>query len=301
MPDPASDIRTGSKSFALAGLFLPAEKRLAAFRLYAWCRFADDQVDEARDDAEREENLKRLWLRLSSLQADAGDYPWSALHEVTNAYRIPVEYANDLVLGLSQDRPGLRMVTAGDLKRYAYAVAGTVGLMMCHILGVKREDALEEAEALGRAMQLTNIARDVKEDLARDRVYIPREMLDAAGVQGDDILSPENLPLTKKAVDSLLLVAEDLYRKGERGLDALPFRAAFAIACAHLFYREIGRRILRGPPEALLTRSVVPLPVKLVLCARAAWRTLASLPLRLRSRQAPRPYSSLPLWRPEHL
>lgn len=301
MPDPARDIQTGSKSFALAGLFLPPEKRMAAFRLYAWCRFADDQVDEARDAAEREKNLMRLWLRLNTLHQDARDYPWSALREVTDAYRIPVVYASDLVLGLARDKPGLRMHTAGDLKRYAYAVAGTVGLMMCHILGVKRDDALQEAEALGRAMQLTNIARDVKEDLARDRVYIPRVMLEAEGVKGDDILSPENLPLTKKAVDSLLLVAEDLYRKGEKGLDALPLRASFAIACALELYREIGRRILRGPPDALLSRSVVPFPVKLLLCARAAWRTLASLPLRLSRRQAPRPYSSLPLWRPEHL
>ena len=295
MADPGKDIRNGSRSFALAGLFLSPGQRSSAFRLYAWCRYADDQVDEAASEEERTARLARLGHGLACLH-EGQPYPWNALHQAVRGHSIPLDYARDLLAGFALDREGLRIRDGRELDRYAYAVAGTVGLMMCHILGVTRPDALAQAEALGRAMQLTNIARDVREDLARGRIYVPRDMLEAEGVRGDRLLSPENIGATKRAVDSLLLVAEDLYRHGERGLGALPLRAALAISAALELYREIGRRLLGSGPEALLSRSVVPPWKKALLCARAFFRVARSVPERLLLRQSPLP--QLPLWRP---
>src|SRR5262249_42093297 len=91
---------------------------------------------------------------------------------------IPVRYPTGLLDGFEMDVVGTRYDTLGDLERYAYRVAGTVGLMLCHVMGVRDERALPHAAALGIAMQLTNVCRDVAEDWALGRVYVPTAFLD---------------------------------------------------------------------------------------------------------------------------
>jgi phytoene synthase len=145
-------------------------------------------------------------------------------------------------------------------------------------------------------MQLTNIARDVKEDFARGRVYLPQTWLSAHGVDSSALLAPESLLRTKAVVDQLLRAAESKYQEGRAGLSSLPFRAAIAVGAALTIYREIGRVILHSPPEVLMKRVVVSKPRKIFLFLLALGNTVASLPARWWKNEPAR--HDLPLWRP---
>ena len=171
-----------------------------------------------------------------------------------------------------------------ELLDYCYCVAGTVGLMMSHVMGLRRPEALGQAVALGQAMQLTNIARDVMEDHARGRVYLPGVTAPFADLRG-----------TKKVVDDILDHAETLYDRGLAGVRDLPLRAAIAVTAATFIYREIGRRIRRARPSILLTRVVVSRPRKFWLMARALGHVFLSLPSR--ARHPFRRVRRLPTWR----
>lgn len=278
MDKPTTDIRRGSKSFALASLAFGRRERHAAWALYAWCRFADDEVDEAHDP---KAGLRELEV---ALEREQGDYPWPGFFALMREYRIPKRYAADLLLGFEMDVEKRVYRNREDLLDYCYCVAGTVGLMMSHVMGLRRPEALSNAVALGQAMQLTNVARDVMEDWARGRVYVP------------GVLDPYADPsATKRAVDDLLDHAELLYARGLDGVRDLRFRAAIAVTAALFIYREIGRRIRRGSASVLQTRVVISKPRKLLLFTLATGRVLLSLPSRLRRpfRRAP----ELPVWR----
>jgi phytoene synthase len=149
-----------------------------------------------------------------------------------------------------------------DLRLYAYRVAGTVALMMTHILGASSVQALPLAAEMGIAMQLTNIARDVKEDLERGRLYLPERWVREVGLDPSE-LTPEALRDARVrrqlfgAVTRVLDAAEESYRRGFHGLRYLPWHGIFAVAAAARMYRSIGRRILEIGPDALLGRTVV--------------------------------------------
>ena len=159
----------------------------------------------------------------------------------------------------------------GDLLAYAYRVAGAVGLMMCHVLGVKNDDCLVHAAHLGMAMQLTNICRDVQEDHSRGRLYVPATLIDG------QLETPFGAPLSrqdrdalKPAVRQLLAHADHLYASGAKGFVGLNGRVAFAISAAALIYRAIGQRIRSRGFDVGLGRAVVSFPAKLILVLKAA-------------------------------
>ena len=164
-------IRDGSKSFAQAACLFDRETRAAAFLLYAWCRHCDDQIDGEHlgyKDAGR--GLRDRGDRLgSSLRRDASvlrgerleDPVFAALQRVVTTYEIPERYPLELLEGFAMDVEGRRHSSLEDLFLYCYHVAGTVGLMMAHIMGARDEWTLRRAADLGIALQMTNIARDV--------------------------------------------------------------------------------------------------------------------------------------------
>jgi len=149
-----------------------------------------------------------------------------------------------LIDGLLQDQKPVRIKDQAALLRYAYRVAGTVGLLMCHVLDCDADRARAHAIDLGIAMQLTNIARDVLEDAEMGRRYLPAswvgavtpEQISAASQQLGDPLTP----LVADAVHRLLDLAERYYQSGACGFGYLPFRAHVAIAVAARVYRQIG-------------------------------------------------------------
>jgi 15-cis-phytoene synthase len=270
-----------SKSFAFAGRFLPAGCREDATALYAWCRRCDDAVDRPSGVVARAVAVDRLRSELDRVYGPAtervgeGDGDGSETELVLAGFQrvvrrraIPRCYADDLVDGMAMDVGWVRYRTFDDLLLYCYRVAGTVGLMMAHIMGVRSPPALRRATDLGIAMQLTNICRDVAEDQRRDRVYLPQDLLAACRAHSREGHE------TGRAVEELLRRADGFYRSGDQGIGELPIRCAIAIRAARLIYAEIGREIARRGFDVRAGRAVVSRGRKAWLALRAAVETL---------------------------
>ena len=163
---------------------------------------------------------------------------------------------------------------------YTYRVAGVVGLMMSHIMGVSEQNALNNAVDLGNAMQLSNIARDVLEDLNLGRIYLPTEWLKVAGIPLDQIAALEFRVALLEVVGKLLNEAEILYASGEKGIPYLSFRAAFAVQAARNIYSSIGAEILKAGSHDWNKRAFVPLWKKFFLALKALLKVGAGLPTR---------------------
>jgi len=254
-----------SKSFAFAGRLLPGWCRDDAAALYAWCRRCDDAVDGPRDAAARATAVERLRAELGRVYGagDERDPVLAGFQAVVRRHAIPRRYPEDLIDGMEMDVGAVRYQTFDGLLLYCYRAAGTVGLMMAQIMGVRDPSALRRAADLGIAMQLTNICRDVAEDAARDRSYLPADLLEACGRPGD----PDGA--IGRAVAELLRRADDFYASGDAGLSALPLRCALGIRAARLIYAEIGRVIARGGFDVRAGRAVVSRGRKTWLAIRA--------------------------------
>ncbi len=271
-------LAAGSKSFALAGRLLPRSCRDDAAVLYAWCRRCDDAVDLAGPEL-RAEALRRMRRELEAAYAghETFDPVLRAFGEVVRRRRIPRRYPSQLLDGFQMDVEGATYPSLGALLGYAYCVAGTVGVMMAHVMGVTQPGPLRRAAHLGIAMQLTNICRDVDEDWRNGRLYLPRELLAAQeGARFDPTAA-------RRAVRGLLGEADRFYASADAGLGALRFRCAVAIRAARLIYADIGR-VIAARGHDVRRRAVVSRGRKLWLAARALM-----IEVTLRVRRAPRP------------
>ncbi|HVY26505.1 MAG TPA: phytoene/squalene synthase family protein [Polyangiaceae bacterium] len=272
-------LRHGSKSFWLASLLLGPKLRDDGAGLYAYCRRADDLIDLAPPE-QAHERVAALRAELDRVYAGAAlsDPEARELQRLVFEKDIPCEYPKALLRGFQLDAEGKSYETLPDLYDYCWCVAGSVGAMMCHVLGVRRQRAVAHGIHLGMAMQLTNICRDVSEDWQRGRLYLPAELaprLTAARASGSNVeLTSEHSAECASAVRRLLAEAEVLYRSGDRGLPYLAFRSRLAIATARRVYSAIGERILAQQANVLAGRVVVSLPEKLL---RVAGATATSL------------------------
>lgn len=260
-------LMTHGRSFRLAGRLLGRRMFRRAASLYAVCREIDDLADEAPDAA-----VARAALLTLHGEIVAGTAV-TALGRRLLDLQVDRPASLMLVETMLSDLQPVRMADEAALLRYAYGAAGTVGVMMCDVLGVADPAARTRAVELGIAMQLTNIARDVCEDAARDRLYLPRHWL-PDGATPDRLLLDE--AATFGAVQRLLELAERHYRSGALGYAALPGRAALAIPVAARLYREIGMQILRiGPRYLHRPRYVIPAVRRVGLVAGCLARQLA--------------------------
>jgi phytoene synthase len=258
--------------------------------LYAWCRRADDGIDEA-GPAEAERALRTLRRKLADLFAGRVHAPLDlALRELLLRRRIPRDYFQALLDGFAMDAQGASYRLLEDLDLYGYRVAGVVGLMMCHVLGVYDERCLKAAAHLGMAMQLTNIARDVGEDFSRGRQYLPTLLLSAENL--GEAVRGEGTPVSRgqlaTAVEVLLRRADCFYASGLAGLRELGWRDALAIGAAARIYRGIGRILARRGFDPLRGRAVVSLPRKGWSAVSAAMALVLQIPRRLRRRAVAR-------------
>ncbi len=285
-------IERHSKSFALASRLLPSAVAGDAVVLYAYCRRADDAVDLSP----RADQAARLGDLRSELEAiyegsPQHDSELSALQAVVRSRGVPRRYLDELLSGMQMDVANAPYETMEDLLLYCYRVAGTVGLMMCHVMGVRSPEALPHAAHLGIAMQLTNIARDVSEDWVRGRLYLPRDVLARSGAPdlGSALggpLPPTAAAAVARATEALLDRAEAYYRSGDAGLPHLSSRCALAVRTARLSYSRIGDRVREQGCSPFAGRAVVSTRRKLGLAARAALETALLLPA---AALAPRP------------
>ncbi len=270
-----------SKSFALASRLLDRRTRDQTAIVYTFCRRADDAIDLASRPADE---LDRLRAEVDDIYAHrASDPVLRAFAEIARTRSIPQRYPGELLAGMAMDVAGTHYARVADLHRYAYRVAGVVGLMMCHVFGVRDDAALVPAARLGVAMQLTNICRDVAEDWGRGRCYLPDELLAQHGVGGIAAEVGHGIRPTARAglaatVRDLLALADQHYRAADAGIPALPWRAALAVRAARSVYAAIGSVIARQGYSVIAPRAVVSNRVKLALVAQAAARTLAAMP-----------------------
>lgn len=265
-------MRGGSHSFFAASRILPGRFRHAATAVYAFCRVADDAVDEMPPGASIHVVMAYLYERLDAIGRGEpfGIDADVAFAAIARDYSIPMAIPLALLQGFEWDASERRYDTIDDLLHYAARVAGTVGAMMTLIMGGRSSSTVARACELGVAMQLTNIARDVGEDARRGRIYLPLQWLREAGIEPDEFLrNPQHSEALGAVIKRLLREAHLLYVRSETGIGALPRDCRAAIMAARLMYAEIGKEIERNGYDAVNVRAVVSRPRKWVLLARA--------------------------------
>lgn len=267
----------GSKSFYFATRFFPRRMAEDAWAVYWFCRTTDDLVDEAEapPDLDAWSSSLRTALDGHVTGIDVID------HFAATARRcaIPAEYALDLIEGVRMDLTISRYETFDDLRLYCYRVASTVGLMMMHVTGF---DGAPHRQAidLGIAMQLTNILRDVGEDLARGRVYLPLEDLRRFGYSEFDLIHRRRNKAFRRLMEFQVDRAQQLYASGLAGLPALHPRGRFAVELAARVYSRLLPRIAGSGFDVFNRRAVVPRSEKYWIAARTLCSNALSAALR---------------------
>ena len=243
-----------AKSFYFAAKFLPGHKRKTVYPIYALCRLIDDEIDETGEENQREaiKAVEKWKVRLVNIYSGAAknektefeitdnqNFVLSAWQDLLKTYKIPQNLPLELMQGVLMDTRVKRYKTFDELYVYCYRVASTVGLMSSEILGYSDKKALEYAEAMGIGMQLTNILRDLKEDAAIGRIYLPKEDLQKFGVAENQIFSGEMNENFIELMKFQIERARNFYRKGEKGIEFLEKDSRFTVLLASRIYGKI--------------------------------------------------------------
>ena len=268
-------LRGGSQTFFAASLVLPRELRRPAAALYAFCRMADDAIDQGEDRCtaliDLHRRLERIYQRAPDDQASD-----RAFADTVAQFDIPKGVPLALLEGFAWDAQGRRYESFSQLIDYAVRVAGTVGIMMAMIMGIRDRACLARAADLGVAMQLTNIARDVGEDARCGRLYLPLQWLREAGIDPQAWLArPVHCEPLARVISRLLCAAEVLYDRSEAGLSRLPVACRPAMFAARYLYAEIGSEVARRNFDSVRQRAVVAWPRKARLLAQAVFAATA--------------------------
>jgi phytoene synthase len=214
--------RENAKSFYFASFPLPREKRDATYATYAFCRTADDVVDNAQpgsEDAARTEILKLRELLRDIEGGGVPDHPlWGPFAWAIHRFKMPVATFESLLDGIESDLTPRRFATFSDLRSYCFQVASTVGLSLSHIFGFKEDDALSYAANMGIAMQLTNIVRDIGTDYRLGRVYIPQDELQSFGVDEEQISAEHVDDRFRELLRYQIARSREYYRRAFQGI-----------------------------------------------------------------------------------
>jgi phytoene synthase len=263
--------RAASKTFYLASLFLAAEKRRAVWAVYAFCRTADDIVDRAGTAGNRLAAIDDLERKLVAASAGRASEPiFIAYADAARRFDVPLEPALALLRGGRMDVTVRRYATYDELCDYCYLVASTVGLLVSPILGYSSPESLEYGVLLGRAMQLTNILRDVGEDALMGRVYLPAEDLERFGYSEGRLF--------EQAVDANFVElmrfeigrVRALYAEAEPGIAMLSADSRYTVRLALSLYRRILTAIELNDYNVFTRRAFVPLRSKIVTALAVA-------------------------------
>ncbi|MFT5534086.1 MAG: phytoene synthase [Burkholderiaceae bacterium] len=263
------------RSFHWARRLLGTRHADRATRLYGFCRRIDDIADESSSPVVARAALAAIGVAIAGGKASDSEPVVADMLALMVECSIAPAIVLELLHGVDSDLDPVRFVDEAELLRYCYRVAGTVGLMMCKVLDVDNPQALHHAIDLGIGMQLTNICRDVCEDAAIDRRYVPATLI---GVLAPRLLvdpGPALQPKLRSAVIALLACADRYYRSGEQGLVYLPLRARAGMLVAGRVYRAIGTQLRRADYACWQGRAVVPTRTKAGLTVLAVL-TLAS-------------------------
>lgn len=258
--------REHSKSFYLASGLLPADKRRAVRALYAFCRVTDDLVDE--NDGSDGAKLEQWRNHALAAHPPAGDPLLLAWHDARLRHRIPIGLVRQLIDGIAVDLVKTRYETFEELTRYCYGVASTVGLMAMQIIGYSDPQATRYAVKLGVALQLTNILRDIGEDLGRDRIYLPQEDLRTFGYREEDLFNGIVDERFRSLMDFEIARTRTLYDEAWEGIALLAEDGRLAIAAAAEFYRAILAKIPKNGYDVFNRRAHLSAGEKLIRLPR---------------------------------
>ena len=276
LAEPLAYLARHSRSFLFAASMMAKAHRARVARVYAWCRYTDNIVDEDVTAALAERRLER-WLECSRHAYDGRDCGIELVNRVMGEMaerEIPFDYARDLVRAMRSDLHFSPYPDLDALRVYTYRAAGVVGCWLTELHGVRDAWMLDRAAALGRAMQLTNILRDVGEDLARGRLYLPVSELGRHGLTTEAIAE---MARGERGIDrAYIVLMEDLMSVAQADYalanDAIPhlpreFRRAAAVASA--VYQGIHGAIRRNGYDNLRRRAYTTAPRKAALAATA--------------------------------
>jgi len=276
--------RTHAKSFYFCTQFLPRRKRRAIYAMYALCRHVDDAVDAicAPQDEAAAQRAIAVWRE--ELDAVYKDAPLSsnalapvlnpvliAWRDMLRQYAIKQELPLELMRGVLMDTHIKRYETWKELRVYCYRVASVVGLMSSEIFGYTKPETLRYAEALGLAMQLTNILRDIGEDARMNRIYLPQEDMRRFGYTESELMRGEMNDNFRALMRFQIERARALYREAEKGIPLLNRDARFTVLLAARLYARILDAIECNDYDVWTRRAHLSLTGKLRAAPRI-WR-----------------------------
>lgn len=275
-------IQQGSKSFRAASRLFDPLTRERAWLLYCWCRHCDDVSDGqeyGRGQGGRGDVAALVdKTRRAAAGEDVPELPFRALAQLMSERPIPQRLLEDHLRGFTLDDEGWQPRTEADLIQYCYHVAGAVGCMMAIVMGVAADDeeTLARASDLGIAFQLSNIARDIREDAEAGRCYLPLEWMAEHGVERATLFAPENAAALTAMAGRLVASMEQYEASARRGVPRLPFRSRLAVLSALRIYGAIGRRVERLGRTAWDQRVSVGKLRKLAFVVPSAAEALAA-------------------------
>ena len=245
--------RERAKNFYYSFVLLPREQSDAMCAIYAFMRYCDDLSDEP--GASPEAMTRWRGALTDALDGKFDGYPaWPAFCETVQRYRIPHEYFFQMIEGVTSDLEPRAFQTFDELYRYCYQVASVVGLCTIHVFGFGSRDALPLAEKCGVAFQLTNILRDIREDAARGRIYLPAEDLVRFRVREEDIRGAMRTPEFIDLMDFETDRARRCYKESQPLLGLVARRSRRSLAALISIYSRLLDRIERSNYDVFTRR-----------------------------------------------
>ena len=236
--------RREAKNFYYAFLTLPQERRRAIYVAYAFCRYCDDTVDNAESPDQKTNLLEELHANLNDAYTGrTSDQMFLALADVADRHDIPEEYFKQVIYGVESDLTKVRYQNFEELRSYCYQVASVVGLICLQIFGYKDDAAREYAVDLGLAMQLTNIVRDVQEDLRLGRIYLPQDEIVRFGYSEEEM---EAGVVNESFIELMRFQAQRAKGYFDSGFKLLPYLSPRSRACPAVMgqlYSKVLQRI----------------------------------------------------------
>ena len=263
--------RSRAKNFYWSFLVLPKHKRLAMCAVYAFMRECDDRSDESGATRASLDNWRAQLDQ--ALSGHLPDHPlWPAFVDTVNRFHIPRPYLDDMIDGVTSDLAFAQPQTFEQLYQYCYRVAGVVGLTITHIFGFRDPRALEMAEKCGIAFQLTNILRDIGEDIGLKRIYLPIDLLAQHQVTPADLASSSVTPALRNLLRDLGARAESYYAKSRPLIEMVDPDSRSSLWALMEIYRRLFHRIQLSDYEVLSSRHRLPTWEKLAILAQSPLR-----------------------------
>ncbi|WP_285803862.1 phytoene/squalene synthase family protein [Alkalicoccobacillus plakortidis] len=251
-------INRHSKTFSKAFSLLPAAKRKAVWAIYAFCRSVDDIVDEGANPHEELAEFEKQFELFLNQELPLEQSMWLALDDVFKKFDVNKQAFTDMIKGQQMDLVKNRYYTMEEVEEYSYYVAGTVGLMLLPVLAPNNHKQLEAGgKSLGTAMQITNILRDIGEDIQRGRIYLPSDLMDLFGVTEEQIKASEVTDSFIELWEHMATRAEDLYKLALESIEYYPIDARMPVKGAAYMYRAILNSVRRNQYQVFTTRSFI--------------------------------------------